>query len=151
MKKHTTILLFSLLLAAFFSNNALAQDSLSARQVIEKNIEAQGGLSVLEKIQTVRSEYKTTMEGHSVIFLIKEMLPNKGSFEIIYQGRTVYKSIFDGKQGYTFKNGQKVEESPEAYKDKFFKKNIFDELDYVGSSRVDLQACKLEYSIVSPK
>ena len=23
--------------------------------------------------------------------------------------------------------------------------------DYVGSSRVDLQACKLEYSIVSPK
>ena len=24
-------------------------------------------------------------------------------------------------------------------------------VDYVGSSRVDLQACKLEYSIVSPK
>ena len=26
-----------------------------------------------------------------------------------------------------------------------------EEPEYVGSSRVDLQACKLEYSIVSPK
>jgi Protein of unknown function (DUF3501). len=28
---------------------------------------------------------------------------------------------------------------------------IYMGIDYVGSSRVDLQACKLEYSIVSPK
>jgi len=28
---------------------------------------------------------------------------------------------------------------------------VFSEFQSVGSSRVDLQACKLEYSIVSPK
>ena len=30
-------------------------------------------------------------------------------------------------------------------------KEIAGQLNIVGSSRVDLQACKLEYSIVSPK
>lgn len=112
----------------------LAQDSLSARQIIEKNIDAQGGRSALESILTVYTEFETTMEGHQVHIIIKEMLPNKGSFEIVYQGRTVYKSFFDGKQGYDINNGHKMLAADDENKDKFYKKNIFDELDYLDTS-----------------
>lgn len=131
MKKTLSVLP---LFVFFLSLSALAQDSLTARQIIEKNIEAQGGRSVLGSIQTVYTEFKTTMEGHQVHIIIKEMLPNKGSFEIVYQGRTVYKSFFDGKQGYDIKNGQKTAAAPDDYKDKLYKKNIFNELDYLDTA-----------------
>jgi hypothetical protein len=116
------------------SLSTAAQDSLSADQIIEKNIEAQGGRPVLESIRTVYTEFKTTMEGHQVHLIIKEMLPNKGSFEIVYQGRTVYKSFFDGQLGYNINNGQKTAAAADDYKDKFYKKNIFDELDYLDTA-----------------
>lgn len=131
MKKN----LFILSLCVFlFSLPALAQDSLTAPQIIEKNIEAQGGRSALESIRTVYTEFKSTMEGRQVHIIIKEMLPNKGSFEIVYQGRTVYKSFFDGSQGYDVNNGQKTPSAPDGYKDKFYKKNIFDELDFLDTA-----------------
>jgi len=131
MKKQLSL---TTLILLFFSLFTLAQDSLSARQILEKNIEAQGGRSVLENIQTVYSEFKTTMEGRQVHLIIRQMLPNKGSFEIVYQGRTVYKSFFDGKQGYDINNGEKKLAADDVYKDKFYMHNIFDELDYLDTA-----------------
>ena len=131
MKKQLSLLPILLL---FHSLSALAQDSLSARQIIEKNIEAQGGRSTLQSIRTVYTEFATRIQGHDCHVVIKEMLPNKGSFEIVYQGRTVYKSVFDGKQGFDIQNGKKVPEPADDNKDKFFKKNIFNELDYLDTT-----------------
>ena len=61
------------------------------------------------------------------------MLPNKGSFAIIYQGRTVYKNWFDGQQGYELAGGEKKADTGD-FDDKPYKKNIFDELDYLDTS-----------------
>lgn len=131
MKKQLSLLP---VLLFFYSFSALAQDSLSARQIIEKSIEAQGGRSTLQNIQTVYTEFATRIQGHDCHLVIKEMLPNKGSFEIVYQGRTVYKSVFDGKQGFDFQNGKKIPEPADDNKDKFYKKNIFNELDYLDTT-----------------
>jgi hypothetical protein len=131
MKKHWPLLTLSFCLLALSS---LAQDTLSARQIIEKSIEAQGGRQALGNIRTVYTEFQTTMEGHDVHYVIKEMLPNKGSFEIVYQGRTVYKSIFDGEHGFEFSQGKKTAEPPDDNKDKLYKKNIFNELDYLDTA-----------------
>jgi len=131
VKKH---LFFVALLAGLIPTSVSAQDTLSTRQVIEKNIQAQGGHPTLEAIHTVYTEFQTVMEGHDVHYVIKEMLPNKGSFEIVYQGRTVYKSFFDGQQGFEVNQGKKVAAPAEDNKDKMYKKNIFNELDYLDTA-----------------
>lgn len=136
MKKQ--LLLFPILVL-FYSLSTLAQDTLSARQILEKNIEAQGGRATLQSIQTVYTEFTTRIQGHDCHIVIKEMLPNKGTFEIVYQGRTVYKSVFDGKQGFDIQNGKKVPEPADDNKDKFYKKNIFNELDYLDTSLYSIQ------------
>jgi hypothetical protein len=131
MKKHWPLLLLSLCLPVLPS---LAQDTLSGRQIIEKNIMAQGGRQALAKIRTVYTEFQTTMDDHDVHYVIKEMLPNKGSFEIVYQGRTVYKGFFDGEHGFEIDHGKKVAAPAEDNKDKMYKKNIFNELDYLDTA-----------------
>jgi hypothetical protein len=74
------------------------------------------------------------MDDHDVHYVIKEMLPNKGSFEIVYQGRTVYKGFFDGEHGFEIDHGKKVAAPAEDNKDKMYKKNIFNELDYLDTA-----------------
>jgi len=62
------------------------------------------------------------------------MLPYKGSFEIVYNNRVVYKEWYDGSTGYELSDGKKVKADPDEFKDKKFKKNIFDELDSLDST-----------------
>jgi hypothetical protein len=131
MRRHWPLLSLSVCLFSLMSH---AQDTLSARQILEKSIEAQGGRLALENIRTVYTEFQTTMDGHDVHYVIKEMLPNKGSFEIVYQGRTVYKSFFDGQHGFEVDQGKKTAAPPDDNKDKMYKKNIFNELDYLDTA-----------------
>jgi hypothetical protein len=74
------------------------------------------------------------MEGRQVHWIVKEMLPNKGSFQITYKDRIVYETWFDGKKGFEIENGNKKRADKEEFKDKFYKKNIFNELDYLDSN-----------------
>lgn len=111
-----------------------------AEMVINKSITAMGGINVLKNIQTLFCNSATSMEGHDVNWVTKEMLPNKGSFEIVFQDRTVYKGWFNGKTGYELVEGKKQESNPEEHKDKNYKKNIFNEIDYL-----DPTLYKLEY------
>jgi hypothetical protein len=84
-------------------NNLLFSQNINedkAKEVIEKAIQATGGKELLNSIKTLYSISETTMDGRKVNWITKEMVPNKGSFEIEYQGRIVYRSWFDGKIGY---------------------------------------------------
>lgn len=104
-----TTMLCALLLSvnALLAQNSNAETNKSI-QIIEKSIQAQGGRKLLENIKTLYSKSETVMEGRNVYWITKEMAPNKGSFEIEYQGRVVYKSFYDGKIGYDVINGQKT-------------------------------------------
>lgn len=127
---------FITLLTIAYTFNLQAQNisQSKAKAIIEKSIVAMGGLDFLKNINTLYSDSKTVMEGHDVNWITKEMLPNKGSFDIIFQGRTVYKSWYDGKTGYELVNGEKKVADQDEYKDKQYKKSIFNEIDYLDSS-----------------
>lgn len=128
-----------------------AQTELSAQQVIEKNLEATGGKEYLQSIKTLYSDMATEMEGRKVNWITKEMLPNKGSFQIVYQGRTVFQNFYDGEKGYEFTAGKKQLADQAEFSDKKFRKNIFNELDYLdpslytvelaGSEKVEKEDC----------
>lgn len=135
--------LLSILVFLAITQNLKAQakiDSLTGLKIINKSIDAMGGIEYLKSIKTLYTDTKTEMEGRKVHWIVKEMLPNKGSFEIVYNNRVVYSSWFDGKKGYNISNGNKKKADKEEFKDKLFKKNIFNELDYLDST-----LWKLEY------
>jgi hypothetical protein len=109
-------------------------DTLTALKIINKSIDAMGGEAYLKSIKTLYTDIKTEMEGRQVHWIVKEMLPNKGSFQITYKDRIVYETWFDGKKGFEIENGNKKRADKEEFKDKFYKKNIFNELDYLDSN-----------------
>ncbi len=72
------------------------------------------------------------MESHSVHWITKEMLPNKGSFQIVYGDKVMYKNWWDGENGYESQYGDNKPADPREFKDKPYKQNIFDDLDYTN-------------------
>ena len=124
--------IFVLFFRVFVINTAYSQQ-LTAQQIIEKSIKAQGGRAILENVRTLRTEYKAQLEGRNVTYVIKEMAPNKGSFEIVYEDRVVYKEFFNGTAGFRYERGRKVPADSAEFKDKLFRKNIFNDLDYLDT------------------
>jgi len=74
------------------------------------------------------------MEGRKVNWITKEMLPNKGAFQIVYQGRTVFQNFYDGEKGYEVSEGKRQLADQADFSDKKFRKNIFNELDFLDST-----------------
>ncbi len=93
-----------------------------------------GGEPYLRSINTLYTEMSTKMDGDKVTWVTKEMLPNKGAFQIIYNGSVVYQDWFNGKGGFETNRGEIIETSKEQLADKFPRKNIFNEIDYLDST-----------------
>lgn len=106
----------------------------NANDVLENAIAVLGGKDYLLSIKTLYTDISTEMEGRKVHWIIKEMLPNKGAFQIVYNGRIVFQNWYDGRTGYEIVNGEKQKANPEEFKAKKYKKNIFNELDYIDAS-----------------
>lgn len=111
----------------------------NAADVIVNAITAMGGKEYLLSIKTLYSDISTEMEGRQVHWITKEMLPNKGAFQIVYQGRIVFEDWYDGTAGYEIVNGEKKKADPEEFKDKKYKKNIFNEFDFLDTSLWELE------------
>lgn len=133
MKLFNLILVVSMITV---SNHLFSQGSnqIKAHDIIEKAIQATGGKKLLNNIKTLYSKSETVMDGRNVNWITKEMAPNKGSFEIEYQGRIVYKSWFDGKTGYELVNGERKLADQTEFKDKVNRKYIINELAYIDPS-----------------
>ncbi|MGE8512340.1 MAG: hypothetical protein ACN6N7_06505, partial [Chryseobacterium culicis] len=130
MKLLNTILAVTMIAAShpLFSQTS---NEKKAQEIIEKAIQAEGGKKFLSSIKTLYSKSETVMDGRKVNWITKEMVPNKGSFEIEYQGRIVYRSWFDGKTGYELVNGERKLADPAVFKDKTDRKYIINELAYI--------------------
>jgi hypothetical protein len=140
MKRLSLLSLVFLQFICFYCVHAqVKMESMDAYQVINKSIEAMGGKEYLQSIRTLYSEIKTEMEGRPVHWIVKEMKPNKGSFQITYNNKVVYHNWFDGQKGFEIVGGQKKQVDNEEFKDKAYKKNIFNELDYLDSSSWTLE------------
>jgi len=139
MKKQKLVFFLVLQIIGISLTNAQKKTDNSAVEIINKSIEAMGGKDLLQRIETLYTDSETEMEGRKVNWIVKEMLPNKGSFQIIYQDRTVYQNWFNGKLGYELIHGEKKLANQEEFKDKEYKKNIFNELDYINPSLYKLE------------
>ncbi len=138
----TSKLILILTLQLFLTNSLFAQkidNTLSAKDVVNNAINAMGGKDFLLTIKTLYADISTEMDGRQVHWITKEMLPNKGAFQIVYNDRIVFHNWFDGKIGYEMVNGIKTKADPSEFKDKQFKKNIFNELDYLDSTLYKLE------------
>jgi hypothetical protein len=131
---------YFVLLFAFISSSIYAQkQDEKAVAIINKELEAIGGKEFIKSINTLYTNSVTQMEGRNANWVVKEMKPNIGSFEIVYGQRVVFKSWYDGKLGYNLSNGEKTLADQDNFKDKLFKKNIFNELDYLDSTLYKLE------------
>ncbi|RZK25230.1 MAG: hypothetical protein EOO43_06075 [Flavobacterium sp.] len=129
--------LFSVISIFLISSRVNAQatnDTLATHVIINKVINALGGKEYLQSIKTLYTDTKTELDGREVHYIVKEMFPNKGSFEIVYNNHTIYRSWFNGKEGFESSNGKVKKTDPDKFKDKKFKKNIFNEFDYLDST-----------------
>jgi len=132
MKSKIQILVFSQIILCL---SCLAQNSdTNPLEIIKKNIMVSGGRENLLKVHTIYSELGIEMDGRSVRWVTKEMYPNKGAFQILYQMRVVYEEFFDGAKGYQIIRGEKKLADSAEFKDKMFKKNLFNELDFLDST-----------------
>lgn len=129
MKLSNTIVVVSMIAS---SNLLFSQTSSEnkAKEIIEKAIQAEGGKKLLSSIKTLYTKSETVMDGRNVNWITKEMVPNRGSFEIEYQGRIVYRSWFDGKTGYELVNGERKVADQAEFKDKADRKYIMNGLAY---------------------
>ncbi|WP_158825903.1 hypothetical protein [Mucilaginibacter lacusdianchii] len=128
-----------LVLSVNSSYSQSTTDFTTPQEVIQKAIEVMGGKEYLESISTLYTDSKTILQGHDVNYVIKEMAPNKGSFEIVYNQHIMFGSYFNGKTGYQVSGSKKSKESADVYKDKKYKKHIFNELDYLNPELWKLQ------------
>lgn len=130
-----TFLLSFFFVLMFNSVSAQKQkEARTAKDVLENAIAALGGKEYLLSIKTLYADFITEMEGNEVHWITKEMLPNKGAFQIVYNDRIVFENWYDGSTGYEIVNGEKRKADPKEFEDKKFKKNIFNELDYIDPS-----------------
>lgn len=109
-------------------------DIIDAKEIINNAINALGGKKYLLSIKTLYTDISTEMEGRKVHWITKEMLPNKGAFQIIYNDRIVFQNWYDGENGFEVVNGEKRKADEREFKDKKFKRNIFNELDYLDTT-----------------
>lgn len=151
MKLVNKYFLFSLVIMCTLKSFSQKEDTLSAIQIINNSIETMGGKTYLESVNTLYTNMSTVMDGRKVNLITKEMKPNKGSFQVVYNGHVVYQNFYDGINGYEFVDGKKVLANQEEFKDKKDRKNIFNELDYIdtntwyleliGSEKVEKRDC----------
>ena len=106
----------------------------NANDVLNNAITALGGKEYLLSIKTLYTDISTEMEGRQVHWITKEMLPNKGIFQIVYNDRIVFQNMYDGETGYEIVNGEKRKADQNEFKSKKYKKNIFNELDFIDTT-----------------
>lgn len=132
------LLLIALLIGVPKHSVGQSTDSQS-KAIVENAIKAMGGMVFLKSVKTLYSDCKTQMNGLDVNWITKEMVPDKGSFAVVFQGNTVYRSWYDGTNGYEIVDGKKQLADQKAYEDKKYRKNIFNEIDYLDPTLYTLQ------------
>ena len=88
---------------AAFAQEAAAEETMTAEELIEKNLDAKGGREKIEAIETARIQGTMTMQGPagdmSAPFTMEWKAPDQMRFEMSLQGMTLVQA-FDGESGW---------------------------------------------------
>lgn len=81
--------------------------NISAKDIIQKHIDATGGNDKWNAVKDMTMEMTTEMQGMNINIKTMRKAPNKLMVEIAAMGQTFQKIVFDGQKGYTSQMGQK--------------------------------------------
>ncbi len=79
----------------------------TAQEIIAKYIAAIGGEAALKNVNSILIDMEMETQGMKMNAVSKQMNPNKTLTEVMMNGNTVLKSVFDGEKGYQSQMGQK--------------------------------------------
>lgn len=83
-------------------------EGLTAEAVIDRYIEAVGGLAAIEAVQDMHFKGKMGIGGMSLDFLRKQKAPNMSLTAAMMNGQTMFKQVFNGETGSTVQMGNKT-------------------------------------------
>lgn len=81
------------------ASTALMPDDISAQDIINDFIEAQGGEEKLNNINTMKMEMSMTMQGMNMQMVRYQRAPDKFAMIIKMQGNVVQRQVYDGEKG----------------------------------------------------
>ena len=108
-------------------------EGVTASSVMASYIEAIGGKTAVESVQTMLFNAEVTIEGapFKPTAVMKSMAPNKSSMEMSIAGMgTIMKQKFDGTTGYAEQQGMKQPMSEEDVAEQASQKGLFPEAHY---------------------
>ena len=104
--------------------------NISVASIAQKYIDAIGGKSALEKINTLTTNASATVQGMALEMQIIKGKGGKSVMDMKMMGNSMQKIVFDGKEGYIQAQGQKTPLPAEAVEELAKKKDIFPELSF---------------------
>ncbi|AWM13275.1 insulinase family protein [Flavobacterium sp. NRK F10] len=109
----------------------------TAKSVIEKHIQAIGGLEALKKVKSVMSFSGATIQGQKLDMVTKSA-QDKFSAEISMMGMTVSKTVVTPKYGYTINQGQRMDITGDDLKQMQESAGTFKELKLLNNPDIEL-------------
>lgn len=108
----------------------------TVNSVLQKYIDAIGGVKAMEEIKTVATSMKATVQGQTITVDTKQTADGKSLQEISAMGMTLMRAVCDGTTGYAIVQGKKKELGEKELKEMI--KPIFSELIQINSDKVQL-------------
>lgn len=102
MKRTTLWMLVGCLAATVFAGEQISRQTLTAEQIVDKNVAARGGLDAWRKVQTMVWTGRVdsaNAPAQELPFVLAMKRPNKTRFEISVLNQKAVR-VFDGKQGW---------------------------------------------------
>ena len=105
-------------------------EGMTATNVVDKYIDAIGGIDKVAAIKTTMMVANATVQGTPLILTTKASSPNKKSSVISAMGQTFQKTVFDGEKGYSESRGQRQDLAGEDLEKSKTENSILSDLNY---------------------
>ena len=119
--------------------NAAVPEGMDAKTVLENYIEAIGGKSKLEGVESYSMVAEAEMQGMKLELEMKKTAQDQFMQNVKMQGNSMQKQVLDGDSGYMVVQGQRKNLSPEEISKIKEESAAFPELNYLAAGDVSLE------------
>nr|WP_288933178.1 pitrilysin family protein [uncultured Allomuricauda sp.] len=119
--------------------NTAIPEGMDANTVLEKYIEAVGGKSKLEGVDSYSMMAEAEMQGMKLELEMKKTSKDQFMQDVKVMGNSMSKQVLDGDSGYAVVQGQRKDLSPEEIEKIKEESSAFPELNYLAAGNVSLE------------
>jgi predicted Zn-dependent peptidase len=119
--------------------NAVVPEGMTANSVLERYIEAIGGKSKLEGVESYAMVAEAEMQGMKLELEMKKTSQDQFMQNIKVMGNSMQKQVLDGESGYMVVQGQRKDLTPEEIEKIKEESAAFPELNYLSVGNVSLE------------